>query len=113
MAKNNLKTDFWILSIEKPALGTPSVSGIFNFYAVHIPDNLVDAHANYGHTNYRLGWALSGKQNKDQLKTHSQNKPAGGSFVCMGYFVLEELGSWKLSCPGWSDDRNEVRWDVR
>jgi hypothetical protein len=57
-----MAASFSIIAIEKPALGSPPLSGIFNFYAVHIPDNIVDAHANYGHTNYRLGWALSGKQ---------------------------------------------------
>jgi len=50
---------FLICAIEKPAFGYPAVSGIFVFYAVHIPDNDADAHRNEGHTNYRLGWALS------------------------------------------------------
>jgi hypothetical protein len=53
---------FLIYAIEKPAFGYPPVSGIFVFYAVHIPDNVADAHRNEGHTNYRLGWALSRKQ---------------------------------------------------
>jgi hypothetical protein len=53
---------FWIGVIEKPALGYPPVSGIFVFYAVHIPDNVADAYPNEGHTNYCLGWALSRKQ---------------------------------------------------
>lgn len=37
---------FSILLIEKPAWELLPVSGIFSFYAVHIPDSLVDAHAN-------------------------------------------------------------------
>jgi hypothetical protein len=52
-------TPFSMIAIEKPAFGSLLVSGIFIYYAVHVPDTIGDAYANYRHTNYRLGWALS------------------------------------------------------